>query len=73
MKKLKIYMDNCCFNRPYDDQRNLINRMETEAKLFVQGLISFITTDKRILNKPVIEITLIDPINFMRRCLPDAY
>ena len=34
-----LYLDNCCFNRPYDDQGNLINRMETEAKLFIQDLI----------------------------------
>jgi len=37
-KKIRLYLDNCCFNRPYDDQSNLINRMETEAKLFIQDL-----------------------------------
>jgi hypothetical protein len=35
----KIYLDNYCFNRPYDDQINLLNRMETEAKFFIQELI----------------------------------
>jgi len=35
-KKTRLYLDNCCFNRPYDDQSNLLNRMETEAKLFIQ-------------------------------------
>ena len=29
----KIYMDCCCFNRPYDDQSNIRIRLETEAKL----------------------------------------
>ena len=147
-EKILLYLDNCCFNRPYDDQSNLMNRMETEAKLFIQNLVVqqkidlawsfvldfenndnpfeerrlrigewrnfaavdcglndtilgqaeklmqtglrqkdaahiacaiylkadyFVTTDKRILNKSVTEITLIDPINFIRRCLPDAY
>ena len=145
--KMRVYLDNCCFNRPYDDQRNLINRMETEAKLFIQDLIRqqavelawsfvmdfenndnpfeerrfrigewrklavadcdlnedvlnqaeilmqiglrqkdaahiacaiylkadyFVTTDRRILNKPVVDIVLINPIDFVRRCTSDA-
>ena len=37
--KLKVYLDNCCFNRPYDNQNNLLVFMETEAKLFIQDLI----------------------------------
>jgi predicted nucleic acid-binding protein len=44
MKKLKIYLDNCCFNRPYDNQNQLRIELETKAKLFIQELI----TDKRI-------------------------
>ena len=39
MKKIRIYLDNCCFNRPYDNQNNLLILLETEAKLFVQNLI----------------------------------
>jgi predicted nucleic acid-binding protein len=31
-----IYLDNCCFNRPFDDQEQLKIRIETEAKLFLQ-------------------------------------
>ena len=34
-----MYLDNCCFNRPFDDQTSLIVSMETEAKLHVQELI----------------------------------
>ncbi|MDR0829772.1 MAG: PIN domain-containing protein [Prevotellaceae bacterium] len=34
--KYRIYLDNCCFNRPYDDQSYLVIRLESEAKLFVQ-------------------------------------
>lgn len=33
---MKIYLDICCFNRPFDDQSNLRIRLETEAKLRVQ-------------------------------------
>lgn len=39
MKKIKIYLDNCCFNRPYDGQSNKMVYLETEAKLFIQDLI----------------------------------
>jgi len=36
MTKLKLYLDNCCFNRPFDDQSQLLVRLETEAKLSIQ-------------------------------------
>ena len=36
METPKIYMDICCFNRPFDNQVQLKIRMETEAKLFIQ-------------------------------------
>ncbi|WP_089726326.1 PIN domain-containing protein [Candidatus Thiosymbion oneisti] len=40
MKKgTKLYLDNCCFNRPYDDQSSLPIRLETEAKLDIQEKI----------------------------------
>jgi hypothetical protein len=39
MKKLKIYLDNCCYNRPFDDQSQMKVRFETEAKLYIQDCI----------------------------------
>ena len=36
---MDIYLDNCCFNRPYDDQMHLRIRLETEAKLRIQDEI----------------------------------
>ncbi len=33
---MKIYLDNCCFNRPFDDQSQLRIKLETEAKLKIQ-------------------------------------
>jgi hypothetical protein len=39
MKNLKIYFDNCCYNRPFDDQTNLRISLETQAKLFIQSLV----------------------------------
>ena len=38
-KKLRLYLDNCCFNRPYDDQKQLKIEIETKAKLSIQELI----------------------------------
>ena len=34
-----IYLDNCCFNRPFDDQGQIRIRLEAEAKLFIQQQI----------------------------------
>ncbi|MBK7673488.1 MAG: PIN domain protein [Candidatus Accumulibacter sp.] len=31
-----IYLDICCFNRPFDDQSQLLVRLQTEAKLDIQ-------------------------------------
>lgn len=39
LQKLSVYLDNCCFNRPFDEQSNFMVMLETEAKLFVQKLI----------------------------------
>lgn len=33
---MRIYLDNCCFNRPFDDQKQLRIRLEAEAKIGVQ-------------------------------------
>ena len=39
MVKNRIYLDSCCFNRPYDDQTNLNVHLETKAKIFIQNEI----------------------------------
>lgn len=36
---MKIYMDNCCYNRPYDDQTYFRIHLETEAKLHIQDMV----------------------------------
>ena len=33
---MRIYLDNCCFNRPFDDQAQIRVRLEAEAKLCIQ-------------------------------------
>lgn len=35
----RIYLDNCCYNRPYDDQSYISISLETQAKLHIQDLI----------------------------------
>jgi predicted nucleic acid-binding protein len=34
---IRIYLDNCCFNRPFDDQAQIRIRIESEAKLKIQN------------------------------------
>ncbi|MDR2732053.1 MAG: PIN domain-containing protein [Fibromonadaceae bacterium] len=36
---MKIYLDNCCYNRPFDDQTQLRVSLETQSKLFIQALV----------------------------------
>ena len=36
---MRIYLDNCCYNRPYDDQSQLLVSLETQAKLQIQRRI----------------------------------
>ena len=33
---MRVYLDNCCYNRPYDDQLQLNIQIETLAKLEIQ-------------------------------------
>jgi predicted nucleic acid-binding protein len=39
MGNKKIYLDNCIYNRPFDDQSQLRISLETQAKLYIQSLI----------------------------------
>jgi len=41
MGKLKIYLDNCCYNRPFDDLAIGKNWLEANAKLFIQSLVEY--------------------------------
>ena len=35
----KIYLDNCCYNRPFDEQEQNLIILETEAKLIIQNKV----------------------------------
>jgi len=50
---LRVYLDNCCYNRPFDDQTQLKIRLETEAKLEIQsrmrlGALEYVWSDMLI-------------------------
>lgn len=36
---MRIYLDNCSYNRPYDDQAQMRIYLETQAKLHIQDMI----------------------------------
>ena len=38
---LRIYLDNCCYNRPFDNQKDLTILKETSAKLYIQSLVKY--------------------------------
>ncbi len=60
-----IYLDNCCFNRPFDDQKQIRIRIETEAKLYIQGEI---ITDHFLIKKlaDFEEIKVVSPVDFIK-------
>jgi predicted nucleic acid-binding protein len=37
--KMRIYLDNCCLNRPFDDQDIIRIKLETEAVMYIQSKI----------------------------------
>ena len=39
MNKTRMYLDNCCYNRPYNDQSLKAISLEAEAKLYIQDNI----------------------------------
>jgi predicted nucleic acid-binding protein len=144
---MRVYLDNCAYNRPFDNQKDVVIHIETEAKLIIQQMIKdnklelvwsdvvdyenndnpfeerclkiaewkelasgniamndeiiekarkymeiglrqkdaahlasalygksdcFITVDKKILNKSIEDIIVIDPVDFLRRLQNDG-
>jgi hypothetical protein len=43
---MRLYLDNCCFNRPFDDQTQRKIALESEAKLYVQDEIKILKARK---------------------------
>ena len=40
MAKIRVYLDNCSYNRPFDDQEQIKIFLEAEAKKHIQRLIA---------------------------------
>ncbi len=36
---MRVYLDNCCYNRPYDNQSQIRIQLESQAKLYIQDQI----------------------------------
>jgi len=45
MTKLKLYVDNCCFNRPFDDQAQLRAKQQSDYTEFRYTLFEGMTLD----------------------------
>ena len=48
---MRVYLDNCCYNRPFDDQNQLRIALESAAKLAIQaqmrsGEIEYVWSDR---------------------------
>jgi predicted nucleic acid-binding protein len=41
MRKLRIYLDNCCYGRPFDDLSQEGVKNEAAAKMYIQSLIKY--------------------------------
>ena len=60
---MRVYLDNCCYNRPFDPQKQLRIRLETEAKLEVQsqmrlGILEYVWSDMltgEVMDSPYVE------------------
>ena len=70
MEKLRIYLDSCCYNRPYDNQAQLRIELETKAKLSIQQQV---IEDKVILvSSLILEFETNDnPYHIRRRVIKD--
>ena len=47
---LKLYLDNCCFNRPFDDQSQVKIHIEAQAKLDIQKFSSQILSHNQLID-----------------------
>ncbi|MCL1947577.1 MAG: PIN domain-containing protein [Chitinivibrionia bacterium] len=36
---MRIYLDNCCYNRPFDEQNQMRIFLEAQAKMYIQDLV----------------------------------
>jgi predicted nucleic acid-binding protein len=77
---LLVYLDNCCYNRPFDSQQQFSVKNETNAKLFIQQLLrlkslrlcsSFVLVDEITADNDEIKINSI--LDFIANCSDGVY
>jgi hypothetical protein len=56
MKKLKIYLDVCCLNRPFDDQ--LQDRVHLESEAILTILSHCLNADWNLIGSEVIDVEI---------------
>lgn len=55
-RKTRVYLDNCCYNRPFDDRSNIRNYLEREALLLFFEMVyagEFLVIGSEILEKEI--------------------
>ena len=75
MGKLKIYLDNCCYNRPFDLPSNPTIIFESSAKMLIQKLIlngQIILASSFVINEEVSVITNKEKRNLILGFLDNA-
>ena len=68
---LRIYLDNCCLNRPFDDQNQL--RIKVESDIIISILESFKTKTSFWVGSEVIQIEINKTQNTERRKKVEAF
>jgi len=63
--ELRIYLDNCCFNRPFDDQTFDRIHIESEAILTILELCE--QGNHEVVGSEVLEIEMDQSINFVKK------
>ena len=64
-KETRVYLDNCCYNRPYDDQSQVRISLESQAKLAEADYL--VSTDDRLLKYQTNDLQLVTPIEFLNK------
>ena len=65
MKKLKVYFDVCCYNRPFDDLTQLRVRLEAEAVLAILRIVQ--ERDWILVSSDVVDLELSNMKNSTKR------
>ncbi|MCL2048170.1 MAG: hypothetical protein FWG87_05535 [Defluviitaleaceae bacterium] len=58
MDKLKIYLDSCCYGRPFDNQNDIDIFNDTQAKMTIQALVKYKAIELVYSSVSVEEITV---------------